>query len=302
MRLIIGTHYAGQTSWWLNGENHRVVAWAGRTFDSVTEARRAAHDFKRCSTTAEFEVYDTAMAGGVGVPGTRSSRWQYRPTALLPNRTPDAPLRACGPTYAHPVDPSPCLTEAFVDATASKHIVEGSGSGSPTQFELQLRRSWLAHSASQAVPCPWGGPGEPRSPPRRSSHRCADRHRHHDPTLPPPRRRCSAERSCGPLPPEQPPSAAPSPTATAAAPHESRSLKHPAVVQKLPAGLWGHHRCGGTAERVSAPGQRASLAHQRGDRSRRTRIRTVHITDGHPTDSALHHNRFTTDRATTSVP
>ena len=60
MRLIIGTHYAGQTSWWLNGENHRVVAWAGRTFDSVTEARRAADDFKRCSTTAEFEVYDTA--------------------------------------------------------------------------------------------------------------------------------------------------------------------------------------------------------------------------------------------------
>ncbi len=60
MRLIIGTHYAGQTSWWLNGENHRVVAWAGRTFDSVTEARRAADDFKRCSTAAEFEVYDTA--------------------------------------------------------------------------------------------------------------------------------------------------------------------------------------------------------------------------------------------------
>jgi hypothetical protein len=38
MRLTVGTHYAGQTSWWLNGQNHSVVAWAGRTFDSVTDA------------------------------------------------------------------------------------------------------------------------------------------------------------------------------------------------------------------------------------------------------------------------
>ena len=44
MSLIVGTHYLGQTSWWLNAENHRVVAWAGRTFDSTIEARRAADD------------------------------------------------------------------------------------------------------------------------------------------------------------------------------------------------------------------------------------------------------------------
>ena len=40
MRLTVGTHYAGQTSWWLNGHNHSVVAWAGRTFDSMTEPHR----------------------------------------------------------------------------------------------------------------------------------------------------------------------------------------------------------------------------------------------------------------------
>ena len=62
------------------------------------------------------------------------------------------------------------------------------------------------------------------------------------------------------------------------------------------------HRCGGTAELVSAPGQRASLAQERGDRFRGRRIRTVHVTVSHAVDSALHHNRFTTDRATTSVP
>ncbi len=60
MRLTVGTHYAGQTSWWLSGENNRVVAWAGRTFDSVTAATLAANDFKRCSATTEFEVYDGA--------------------------------------------------------------------------------------------------------------------------------------------------------------------------------------------------------------------------------------------------
>jgi uncharacterized protein YegP (UPF0339 family) len=67
MRLTVGTHYAGQTSWWLSGQNNRVVAWAGRTFDTVAGATRAADDFKMCSTTAEFEVYD----------GVRGS-WRWR--------------------------------------------------------------------------------------------------------------------------------------------------------------------------------------------------------------------------------
>jgi uncharacterized protein YegP (UPF0339 family) len=67
MSLIVGTHYLGQTSWWLNAENHRVVAWAGRTFHSAIEARRAADDFRRCSATAEFEIHDAAHG-----------RWRWR--------------------------------------------------------------------------------------------------------------------------------------------------------------------------------------------------------------------------------
>ena len=63
VRLTVGTHYAGQTSWWLNGHNHSVVAWAGRTFDSMTDATQAADDFKTRSATAwTNHDLDTAMS------------------------------------------------------------------------------------------------------------------------------------------------------------------------------------------------------------------------------------------------
>jgi uncharacterized protein YegP (UPF0339 family) len=60
MRLIVGTHQAGHTTWWLTGQNNRVVAWAGRTFESMTEAGKAADDFKMWSAATEFEIYDGA--------------------------------------------------------------------------------------------------------------------------------------------------------------------------------------------------------------------------------------------------
>jgi hypothetical protein len=47
MCLIVGTHYVGQMSWWLCAENHRVLAWAGRTFASVPDARRDAERFQK---------------------------------------------------------------------------------------------------------------------------------------------------------------------------------------------------------------------------------------------------------------
>jgi hypothetical protein len=107
MSLIVDTHYQGQTSGWLNAENHRVVAWAGRTFGSPIEARRAADYFKTCSATAEFEIHDAAHGRWRWVPGTPDSRWLYRPPALPPNRMPDAQPRSCGPEPRHPVDPRP---------------------------------------------------------------------------------------------------------------------------------------------------------------------------------------------------
>ena len=103
MRLTVGTHYAGQTSWWLNGHNHSVVACAGRTFDSVTDATQAANDFKHGPPPQNSNSTRGRVAAGVGVPGTPSSRWRCRPTASRLNKTPDAPLKMCGPTPPHPV-------------------------------------------------------------------------------------------------------------------------------------------------------------------------------------------------------
>ena len=88
MRLTVGTHHAGQTSWWLNGHNHSVVAWAGRTFDSMTDATQAANDFKTRSATAEFEVYEgwqlalacLARPAAGGSVGQRLHHYTKRPT------------------------------------------------------------------------------------------------------------------------------------------------------------------------------------------------------------------------------
>jgi uncharacterized protein YegP (UPF0339 family) len=69
MRLTVGTHSSGQTTWWLCGQNNRVVAWAGRTFDSVTEAAQSAFDFKMRAATAEVDI-DAEACG--------SWRWRTR--------------------------------------------------------------------------------------------------------------------------------------------------------------------------------------------------------------------------------
>jgi hypothetical protein len=74
MSLIVGIHYLGQTSWWLNAENHGVVAWAGRTFDSAIEARRAATISRDVRPPRNSKSMMRRMAGGAGVPGTPDSR------------------------------------------------------------------------------------------------------------------------------------------------------------------------------------------------------------------------------------
>jgi uncharacterized protein len=47
----------GKPSWWLYGDNNRMVAWAGETFASESNATRAAKDFKAGAATARYEVY-----------------------------------------------------------------------------------------------------------------------------------------------------------------------------------------------------------------------------------------------------
>ena len=97
MSLIVGTHYVGQTSWWLNAENHRVVAWAGRTFDSAMRPGGPQTISKHVRLPRNSKSMMRRMAGGAGVPGTPDSRWLYRPPALPLDRMPDAQPRPCGP-------------------------------------------------------------------------------------------------------------------------------------------------------------------------------------------------------------
>jgi len=47
---------AGET-WRLYGDNGRMVAWAGETFASTSNATRAANAFKAGAATARYEVY-----------------------------------------------------------------------------------------------------------------------------------------------------------------------------------------------------------------------------------------------------
>lgn len=53
---------AGQPTWWLYAPNNKMVARAGESFDSLSNARRAARGFKAGALSARYEVY--ADAGG----------------------------------------------------------------------------------------------------------------------------------------------------------------------------------------------------------------------------------------------
>ncbi|OCB36990.1 hypothetical protein A5675_17330 [Mycobacterium malmoense] len=57
----------GKPCWWLYASNGEMVAWAGESFYSLSNATRAAQEFKVGAATARFEVY--LDAGG---------RWRWR--------------------------------------------------------------------------------------------------------------------------------------------------------------------------------------------------------------------------------
>lgn len=56
-RFQAGGSTTGSNSWWLYGANGEQTAWAGETFASESNARRAAQDFKAGAATARYEVY-----------------------------------------------------------------------------------------------------------------------------------------------------------------------------------------------------------------------------------------------------
>lgn len=56
-RFQVGNTQAGQPSWWLYPGNNEMVAWAGETFASNSNAQRAASAFKVGAKTARYDVY-----------------------------------------------------------------------------------------------------------------------------------------------------------------------------------------------------------------------------------------------------
>lgn len=72
MRFSVGNNTAGQPSWWLYANNNEMVAWAGETFSSTYNARRAAASFKVGAKTAYYEVYQDS-----------GSRYRWRGVAFV---------------------------------------------------------------------------------------------------------------------------------------------------------------------------------------------------------------------------
>lgn len=67
MYFEVDSNNSGDPSWWLYGDNHLMVAWAGETFASASNARRAAQAFKDGARSASYDVYEDA--GG---------KWRWR--------------------------------------------------------------------------------------------------------------------------------------------------------------------------------------------------------------------------------
>lgn len=56
-RFYVGNDRGGRPSWWLYAGNNELVAWAGESFASRSNAERAAAAFKAGARTARYDVY-----------------------------------------------------------------------------------------------------------------------------------------------------------------------------------------------------------------------------------------------------
>jgi len=57
MKFVIETNLASKAAWWLLDDDERVVAWAGRTYGSLTHADEAAHDFRVNADDTDYKVH-----------------------------------------------------------------------------------------------------------------------------------------------------------------------------------------------------------------------------------------------------
>ncbi|WP_200132655.1 DUF1508 domain-containing protein [Leucobacter edaphi] len=60
MRFKVENNSGGKPSWWLIAGNGEQVCWAGESFASMSNAKRAAASFKEGAAEANFEVYEDA--------------------------------------------------------------------------------------------------------------------------------------------------------------------------------------------------------------------------------------------------
>lgn len=67
LRFAVDYDRGGRATWWLYATNNELVAWAGESFASLFNARRAASAFKAGARSARYEVYLDA-----------GSRWRWR--------------------------------------------------------------------------------------------------------------------------------------------------------------------------------------------------------------------------------
>ena len=67
MYFQVGNTRGGEPAWWLYADDNQMVAWAGETFASSLDARRACESFKAGAASARYEIYaDTG------------SQWRWR--------------------------------------------------------------------------------------------------------------------------------------------------------------------------------------------------------------------------------
>jgi len=55
--FVVDNDRAGKPTWWLYADNNKMVAWAGETFASTSNAHRAAAAFKAGASTARYDIY-----------------------------------------------------------------------------------------------------------------------------------------------------------------------------------------------------------------------------------------------------
>lgn len=66
-RFKVDYDQGGRASWWLYASNSKLVAWAGESFASLNNARRAAAAFKASAYSALYDIY---------VDGSGAYRWR----------------------------------------------------------------------------------------------------------------------------------------------------------------------------------------------------------------------------------